>query len=63
VNRDLTAGIGAWTNDEIKRSIKAGVSRDGHPLKPPMAFQFYAGLTDRDLGDIVAYLRTLPPLQ
>jgi mono/diheme cytochrome c family protein len=63
ITSDPTAGIGAWTNDEIKRSIKAGVSRDGHPLKPPMAFQFYAGLTDRDLGDIVAYLRTLPPLQ
>jgi hypothetical protein len=32
-------------------------------LKPPMAFANYAGLKDADLGDIIAYLRTVPPLQ
>jgi hypothetical protein len=32
-------------------------------LKAPMAYSFYAGLTDGDVRDIVAYLRTLPPLR
>jgi mono/diheme cytochrome c family protein len=57
-----TAGIGAWTDAEIKRAITQGIARDGRQLKPPMAYRYYAGLTDSDLNDIVAYLRTVPPL-
>ncbi|MGC2080430.1 MAG: cytochrome c [Xanthobacteraceae bacterium] len=63
ITSDPTVGIGSWTDDEIKRAITKGIARDGHPLKPPMAYSFYAGLTDGDVRDIVAYLRTLPPLQ
>ena len=60
---DRTAGIGGWTDHEIARAIAHGVSRDGHLLKPPMAFGYYAGLKESDLADIIAYLRTVPPLQ
>jgi mono/diheme cytochrome c family protein len=55
-------GIGAWNDAEIGRAIRQGIGRDGHALKPPMAFGFYAGLKDSDLKDIIAYLRTVPPL-
>jgi mono/diheme cytochrome c family protein len=58
-----TAGIGAWTDQEIARAITHGISRDGHALKPPMAFIYYAALKEADLADVIAYLRTLPPLQ
>jgi hypothetical protein len=58
-----TAGIGAWSDQKIARAITQGVSRDGRALKPPMAFSFYAGLKDGDLAAIIAYLRTVPPLQ
>jgi mono/diheme cytochrome c family protein len=57
-----TAGIGAWTDAEIKRAVTQGISRDGKKLKPPMAYHYYAGLTETDLNDIIAYLRTVPPL-
>ena len=57
-----TAGIGGWTDAEIIRAITHGVARDGRPLKPPMAYGYYAALKDADLADIVAYLRTVPPL-
>jgi hypothetical protein len=57
-----TAGIGAWTEAEIRRAIAEGIARDGRHLKPPMAYRYYAGLADRDLTDIVAYPRTVPPL-
>lgn len=57
-----TAGIGAWNDAEIVRAITHGVARDGRPLKPPMAYGYYAALKDADLADIVAYLRTVPPL-
>jgi hypothetical protein len=63
INSDPTAGIGAWTDQEIARAIREGVARDGHALKPPMAYRYYAGLKVTDLVDIIAYLRTVPPLQ
>jgi mono/diheme cytochrome c family protein len=58
-----TSGIGAWTDTEIKRSMTQGISRDGRVLKPPMAFAWYANMTDADLSAIVAWLRTVPPLE
>ena len=63
-SRNITShkekGIGAWTDDEIKRAITDGVSRDGSPLKPPMGYEFYKNMTAGDLDAIVAYLRTVP---
>ncbi len=56
-----TAGLGAWSDVEIKAAITQGVHRDGTKLKPPMAFTLYATMTDQDLSAIVAYLRTVPP--
>jgi mono/diheme cytochrome c family protein len=58
-----TSGIGAWTDAEIKRAITKGIFRDGRGLKPPMAFAWYADMTDADLSAIVAWLRTVPPLE
>jgi mono/diheme cytochrome c family protein len=57
-----TAGIGSWTDAEIIRAVTHGVARDGRPLKPPMAYGYYAELKSSDLADIVAYLRTVPAL-
>jgi mono/diheme cytochrome c family protein len=63
ITSDPVAGIGAWSDAEIARAITHGIARDGRPLKPPMAYAFYAGLKEADLADIIAYLRTVPPLQ
>jgi mono/diheme cytochrome c family protein len=63
ITSDPTAGIGAWTDQEIGRAITQGITRHGHRLKPPMAVSYYAGLKAADLADIIAYLRTVPPLQ
>jgi mono/diheme cytochrome c family protein len=64
VSRNITSskenGIGGWTDDEIKRAIAEGVSRDGSKLKPPMGYRYYATLASDDLDAIVAYLRTVP---
>jgi hypothetical protein len=53
-------GIGAWTDDEIKRAITQGVSRDARKLKPPMGYHYYETVASDDLDAIVAYLRTVP---
>lgn len=56
-----TAGIGGWTDAEIKRAITQGIRKDGGRLKPPMGYGYYAKMTDADLDAIVAWLRTVPP--
>ena len=56
-------GLGDWSNAEIKRAITQGISRNGRKLQPPMDFASYRGMTDDDLNAIVAYLRTVPPLE
>jgi len=65
VSRNITShrekGIGAWSDAEIKRAITQGVRKDGTPLKPPMGYPMYARMSDADLSDVFAYLRTLPP--
>jgi mono/diheme cytochrome c family protein len=53
-------GLGGWSDEEIKRAITQGISRDGHKLKPPMGYPYYAKMTSADLDAIVAYLRTVP---
>jgi mono/diheme cytochrome c family protein len=65
VSRNITShrekGLGEWSDAEIKRAIAQGIRKDGSHLKPPMGFGWYARMTDADLSDIVAYLRTVPP--
>jgi mono/diheme cytochrome c family protein len=65
VSRNITSsktkGIGGWTDDEIKRAVTQGVSKDGSKLNPPMGFYYYATVSAADLDAIVAYLRTVPP--
>jgi cytochrome c len=56
-------GIGAWTDEEIKRAITHGISRDGRELQLPMPYDYFANLSNDDLNAVVAYLRTVPPLQ
>lgn len=59
ITQSRTKGIGGWSDDEIRRAITAGVSKDGSRLKPPMAYHSYARMTPADLDAVVAYLRTV----
>ncbi|WP_226574754.1 cytochrome c [Acuticoccus sediminis] len=55
-------GLGSWSDEEIKRALVEGRRPDGSALAPIMPTSFYKVLTPRDLDAIVAYLRTLPPV-
>ena len=63
-SRNITpAGIGDWTDGEVIRAITTGVSADGEPLFPLMPYPNYARMSREDIESIVAYLRTLPPVE
>jgi len=57
-----TGGVGALyrTADWI-RAIRHGIKRDGRSLLY-MPSQDYAELGDRDLGDLIAWIRSVPPV-
>jgi len=63
ITPDRETGIGAWSDEEIRRSLTDGVHRHGRPLSPQMPFAFYKILTPRDLDALVAYMRTITPVR
>jgi mono/diheme cytochrome c family protein len=63
ISQDKETGIGAWTDDQIARAIRDGVSHDGRLLWPPMPFLGWEKMSDDDVRAIVAYLRTTPPVK
>ena len=63
ISPDPETGIGQWTDGEIVRAIREGVSRNGRPLFPLMNYPAYRDLTDADVLAIVAYLRTRKPIK
>ena len=52
-----------WSDGEILRAMTAGVSKDGHALFPVMPYPNYAQLTEDDAQAIIAYIRTLAPVE
>lgn len=60
---DNETGLGDWTDGEIIRAIRDGVSRDGSALFPFMPYPHFARMSDDDVQALVAYMRTLPPVR
>lgn len=57
------AHLGNWTDGELYRAITTGVSLDGHALFPVMPYKNYAQMAPDDIKDIIAYLRSLRPIE
>ncbi|HVL20046.1 MAG TPA: cytochrome c [Amaricoccus sp.] len=55
--------IARWSDAELARAIREGIRPDGSLIGPPMPFSLYKGLSDTDLAAIVAFLRTLAPIE
>ena len=57
---DKETGLGNWTDGEIIRAIREGVSRDGRVLFPLMPYTEFRNMSDEDAESLVAYMRTIP---
>jgi mono/diheme cytochrome c family protein len=60
---DSETGLGKWSDKEIIRAFRTGVTPGGRRLVPVMPYGNFAALTDHDARAIVAYLRSLPPVR
>ena len=64
ISKNITSfGIGGWTDGELYRAITTGVSKDGRPLFPVMPYLNYGRMAPEDIKAIIAYLRTLEPME
>lgn len=63
ITQDRETGIGAWTDEQIVTAIREGLRPDGSLIGPPMPFGLYRQMSDRDVRAIVAYLRTVEPVE
>ncbi len=57
------AGIGNWSDGELIRAITTGVTKDGKALFPLMPYINFNHLSQEDLYSIVAYIRSLKPVE
>lgn len=63
ITPDEQTGIGLWSNAQIANAIRDGAGRHGARPLVSMPWQSYARLNDDDLEAIVAYLRSIPPIE
>ena len=57
------ANIKDWTDGEIFRTITTGVDKYGNALFPVMPYHYYGKMDKEDIYDIIAYIRSLPPIE
>jgi len=63
ITPDKATGIGDYTDGEIARATREGIGKDGHVMFPQMPYRTYGEtLSDGEMLDIIAYLRTLKPV-
>ena len=56
------AGIGNYTDGELFRVLTTGVTNDRRALFPIMPYPNFGRLDERDIKAVIAYLRTLEPV-
>ncbi len=55
------AGLGRWSEANFVRAMREGVRPDGAHYYPAFPYPSFTRITDSDLRDLWAYLRSLPP--
>jgi len=56
-----SAGLGRWSEADFVRALRLGLRPDGEHYFPAFPYPSFTRITDSDLRDLWAYLRTLPP--
>jgi len=61
ISSDPKAGIGAWTELQFANAVLKGVGRNHEHLYPSLPYTSYQRMSLDDVGDLFAFLKTLPP--
>ena len=63
ITPDRETGIGTWSAADLKRALREGIAADGRHLFPAFPYPFYTRMTEADIADLYAFLRTLKPVR
>ena len=63
ISTDPVDGLGAWRPVDIANALLSGVSPDGQNLYPAFPYTSYQRMTPKDVADLAAFLRSLPPVK
>jgi mono/diheme cytochrome c family protein len=56
-------GMGSWKAEDFIKAMRLGKHIGvGRPIMPPMPWQNYAQMSDKDLRALFAYLQSVPPM-
>jgi mono/diheme cytochrome c family protein len=61
ITPDPQHGIGAWSEADFRRALRAGIAPGGGHYFPAFPYPSFTGMTDADIADIFAYLRSQRP--
>jgi mono/diheme cytochrome c family protein len=62
ISPDPVDGIGRWTTRDLANALLSGVSPSGTHYYPAFPYTSFTHMGLEDVRDLVAYLRTLPPV-
>jgi mono/diheme cytochrome c family protein len=63
ITSDVRTGIGGWTDEQVTRAIRSGITPDGRTLHwQGMTWDHASNWDEEDIRALVAYLRMLPPV-
>lgn len=62
ITSDTAYGIGTWSDEEVATAITKGISKRGDTLFPVMPYYHFNTMSREDVNNIVAYIRTLKPI-
>lgn len=62
ITPDRETGIGTWTEEDLRRTLREGIGRGGKRLYPAMPYPAYTRMTDDDIHALWVYLQTLEPV-
>ena len=63
ITPDAETGIGNWSEADFRNALKNGIGHNGIRLYPAMPYPAYTKMSDRDVVDLWAYLRTQQPVK
>jgi len=62
ISSDPDDGLGGWPDVDIANALLSGVSRNHRHFYPVFPYPSYQRMTPKDVADLIAFLRTLPPV-
>ncbi len=60
ISPDPEHGIGQWSELDFANALLEGVGRHGENLYPSLPYTSYTNMSDEDVHDLFAFLKTLP---